>query len=727
MSGENKYTVRYGEDIGNVPELPENFLDRVFELDQAVYEEEYVGCPDNMIDRYNAFKESFVFLMDGDKLAGYICFFPVKDHMWKRITGPDESDIKWTVKTGENGEEIKLEQIPDDDILGKDIVSDIKEGDHLNFFVISTVIAPDYRTPDHTATDAMVSGWIDYLNSIRARRGIVIDSIAGVAVTEGGKSFARSSAFKIIRVCMDAEKESDRSLVYVSDGKRLDRFLEGQFYRKSFRDDIYLMLPFEADETVHEVGGFPKQFDHLSDEEAAEIPAGARYLMRKIKDSRDFECSNEVSREVTEHYLGEFMFLHTLDDYCDEDDPDEEPTIIGEEKAYIILLAHRRTGMYLILMLIPDSRFSTSQILDQCSKNYIKIRRTGPEWEERGGLTKGAFHYAHIDDYLEKEYGLISAGPGKCMTCMTSDIMPQPGEDYVTVGDKRTTREMMNILAGETYYSLFQNFKIYNRELMDMATTDLAAYDYYESYMSDRTIIFKLKKEVLPKMPPDSDFLEIYRALGKPIESGSAEYMLLTRIGLAATMLFIMEMVMFQNTSLAKMTKRVTRALLQAGNVPWEYISRIYEEYGKTIQFWKKDNFKYHGTGIEAKHIRDAFENDDLKSVYGEQQEYLQKVVDLNSAEIERRNSMFIGIVGVVLALFGAQDYVKGVICKFYESLPHNWIADAATEADRTFNVLGIGGFLLAFFLLNMTGRRNFYNRMKRLIKSEDMETKDDI
>jgi hypothetical protein len=380
--------------------------------------------------------------------------------------------------------------------------------------------------------------------------------------------------------------------------------------------------------------------------------------------------------------------------------------------------------MYIVLILIPNSRFSTSQAFDQVSKNYIKIR--DPEITDPFMLK-----YIHIDDYLEQKYGLISAGTGKCLTCMTKEPHPQPDEDYVKVGDKKTTREMLNILAGETYFSLFQNFKILNEKLKKQAVKDLAAYDYYKAYMSEQTIVFILKKSVLDDMPPDEDYVKEYLCTESEWEQNkkeiknSTEYKVLTHIGLATTMLFIMEMVMFQNTALAKMTNRVSKALVQAGNVPWEYIDRIYEDYGKTIQFWRTDNFKYYGTECEARHIRKAFENDDLKNIYNEQQEYLQKVVELNSAELERRNSMFIGIVGVVLAVFGAKDYiVEGVIQKFYESLPPYWIADAETEALRTFNVLGIGGFLLAFFLLHMTGRRNFYNKMRRLVRQDEVSDK---
>ncbi len=722
-------TVRYGEDIGS--KLPDDFLSTVFELDKVVYGDhpEYIGCLENLVDRYSAFRQSFVFLMDGTELAAYICFFPVKESMWKRIVDPGEDDIRWS-ESIVDGKAVRLEQIPDDDILGKDIVSEPSADEPMRLFVISAAVAPAYRKTDGDGlrvSDILMMEWIKYLNIIREQTGADIESIAAVVVSKGGSTFSRSAAFRIERICMDSVEEDDRSRVVLCDGKRLERFLKGEFYRKTFKDDIYIMLPFETDENDTRLENLPEAYGSMDQEEDEKLPHYARYMMRQLKNSRDFECSNAVSREVTEHYLGRFRFLHTLDDYCDEEDPEEAPTIIGEEDADLILLAHRRTGMYIVLILIPNSVYSTSQIFDQCSKDYIKIR--DPKWnEDEAGcrLSRGAYRYAHINDLLEERYGLISAGNGKCMTCMTKVPVPQPGESAVEVGDgRKTTREMMNILAGETYYSLFQDFRIYNRDLMDIATTDLAAYDYYSSYMSERTIVFILKDEVIKKMPPDSDYLDEYSTEEDPVEEGGEEYLVLTRIGLATTMLFIMEMVMFQNTSLAKMTDRVSKALAQAGNVPWEYINRIYEDYGKTIQFWKTDNFKYYGTECEARHIREAFENDDLKNIYNEQRQYLQDVVDLNGAELERRNSKFIGIIGIVFAVFQVKDYVIDLITNFYASLPDYWIADAEVEANRTFNVLGIGGFILAFFLLHMTSRRSFYNKMRRLIRSDEKRSED--
>ncbi|MBR6380541.1 MAG: hypothetical protein IKS07_02535 [Lachnospiraceae bacterium] len=776
-SGDYHFTIKYAEDLG------EDFLPEVFEMDKEVYgfHPAYVGELKNMLDRYRAFPKGFVYLMSGDDLAGYIGFFPVREAMWRRITAPEEEDLVLVPECDENGDPIPggelFEAIPDDDILGKDIVydpcpqdailtdengkgyvkrnarkdaqkpgSEEDDGKPLRLFIISVAVREKYRLKEsHTASTMLADAWIEYMNLLRECTGRQIEAIAAVTVSEGGRTFMRSRQFHIERECGD----EDRSLVYVCNGDCLERLLAGQYYRKTFRDDVFMMLPFEAEEGDERLEQIPAAFDRLSAEEKKKLAPFSRYLMEKLKESRDFECKNEVSREVTEHYLGEFLFLHTLDDYCDENEENygESPTIIGEEKIAITLLMHRRTHMYLILLLFPESRYSTSQILDQCSKNYLKIR--SPKWEttleesedpekpgtwritgwddpkadpemiERLGkikLSHGVYHYAHIDDYLEAAYGLVSAGTGKALTCMTGEPKPQPGEDYVEYEGKRTTREMMNILSGETYFSLFQNFRILNDDLKRLATTNRSMYDYYISYMSERTIAFVLTEKVLGDQTPDSDFCEEYG-----IEEGTPEYMTLTKIGLSATMLFIMELVMFQNTALAKMTTRVSRALTQAGNVPWEYIDHLYQEYGKTIRFWKKDNFKYYGTACEAREIREAFNNDDIKAIYNEQQEYLQKIVDLNAAEIERKNSAVINIVGILLAMFQVRDYVVvELISRFYGLFPQGWIADPQAEAGRTFNVLVFGGFLVAFLVVNLLHRRNFYYQMRSLISDAD-------
>ena len=80
-----------GEDFGkeNYPGGVRAFLDdKIMGMDRAVYPPEYAGCIENMDARYRKNPRSFVCVMDGEKLAGYVNFFPVSKEMWQRITDP---------------------------------------------------------------------------------------------------------------------------------------------------------------------------------------------------------------------------------------------------------------------------------------------------------------------------------------------------------------------------------------------------------------------------------------------------------------------------------------------------------------------------------------------------------------------------------------------------------------------------------------------------------------
>ena len=64
-----EYKILTGESIN------EDFLEKIMEVDRECYAKEYVGELANMQVRYRKNKQSFVCVMDGDRVAGYINFF----------------------------------------------------------------------------------------------------------------------------------------------------------------------------------------------------------------------------------------------------------------------------------------------------------------------------------------------------------------------------------------------------------------------------------------------------------------------------------------------------------------------------------------------------------------------------------------------------------------------------------------------------------------------------
>ena len=109
--------------------------------------------------------------------------------------------------------------------------------------------------------------------------------------------------------------------------------------------------------------------------------------------------------ELERVFVGTFYMMHTLDEtYGGEDDAlvgkKKRPFIVGEEKVYLSLLVHHPTHMYILMLLVPDSRYSSSQLEDQLCQGCLEIREEG--WKDEIFATV-AHEFTH---HLEETAGL---------------------------------------------------------------------------------------------------------------------------------------------------------------------------------------------------------------------------------------------------------------------------------------------------------------------------------
>lgn len=618
-----------------------SFLEKVMELDRLVYSPKYAGELANMVARYEKNPDTFFCIMDkdADRLAGYINFFPCMPSLYQDIV----SDCP---------------TIRDDDITPEEIALYQTEENHL--FVISIVIHPDYRkTKD--AIVALTDGWIAYLNAIQDR-GYPITDITATAVSSDGKKCLRNLLFHQLRTLTDG------NVVYSCEDKFLEKLLKHELYFKSYRDDIYLLLPFadnKKNQRMNDIFGwedkhshsgmfmrgkplYPGQVKAAAPTEVPDIPAA---LIEGLNDCLTYECDNTVVEELETRYLGAFSFLHSTDDYL----PEGEEVVIGEETAYAILTAHAPTHMYVLTLLLPDCAYSTTQVEDQLSYGYLKIRDP-----------KDPSHFIDLYEYLRQTYGLLKCGDGKCLLCM-SEKPAQP-------------MEFQNILSGEVYNSMHIDYHIKSPQIEEQCEKNYAQYDYYEVYLSDMVIAFILKEF------SDNVF---------------------DRIAITATYAFIAELVMFQNISLAKTNIKISNALAGSGDLSHEDVLDFYQEFGMTIRFWEKRNFKYRGTQAEAACITTAFENKELREAYYEHQEFLEHIVDLKSARMEARNGMILNIVATVLALIQIQSFAVDLLSSLYQ-----YLGIAPSYAAHTFNT-GIFGGTFTVILIYLILRRRSRHKKK--------------
>ena len=671
------FKVLIGDDMNR------NDLDKIFDLDKKVYGpigekagEDFVGTIDNMVDRFTHNKRTFVCLLDEqDNLVGYINFLPLTDNVWNDI-------VNGSKKSSEDKEIIWDDNLSHNEVLEEYIKNTEENGEtvkHNNLFIISVVIDEKYRGRD-TVTQ-LTNAFVDYLNGLE-KEGYGINAISGIAITSDGEKFMRDRMFGIKRFIVphpfrntpnriEEEKNDSIEIVYLTEGVYLEYLLKhpDKLYRKTTNDDVYLFLPYEDSPDNHKMDALlTKQI---------EAPEEIKPLLDNLDYCINYEYKSKIADELKRVSIGSFRFLHSSDDYSEDEEDEELPFIKGEEIVHVSLLAHHATNMYVVMLCIPNCRYSPSQVEDQLFQGFIKIRpQPDEQWSDMD--FNGVPNYIDLNEYLSEHYGLYQCGDGKALLCSSGipeDTIAVNNPDQLpTINGKKISQEFLNILTCETYQSMIQDFFVRNKTLIDMAAKNRCVYDYYETYMSERMVAFIL-----------NDFSEN----------------LADRMELAATYIFIVELVLFQNTALNKLNKNVSTALAYEGNVSYEYIDDLYRDYAKTIKFWNSNNFKYYGTQLEAEQIKDAFDNEDLREQYNEQQEFLEHMVEVKNARTQERNGMKINILGTIISVIGTQEFAIRILRRVYEYIINdNTIA--IEEATNTFDVTIIGGVTLFIIILSL-------------------------
>lgn len=616
-------------------ELDFEYLQKIMEIDEEVYSDLGMeGALEQMEKRYRKNKETFVVLENAEsgETAGYINFFPVNEETFQDIMCGSE-------------------QIRDDDIEPEEM-ADYAPGCHI--YIISVAIREKYRGKENGASKALSDAWIAYLNELADKYGLVERKkqddgslgkvkevrmdISGTTVSDGGQRFLRNHLFVQTRTIENNEK------VCICENKSLVKLLNNELNFKTHRNDIYLFLPFTTEDKDAAVNSLFNSSTQCANENMQakdqewEIP---RFLMEKLKYCIDYECEDSVAEEIETIYLGTFDFLHTNDMY--------EGDVVGEEKIHCLLTAHRKTCLYVLTIIFTDSKFYTTQIEDQFSYNYLRIKN--PD---------GSGDYIAIEKYLENRYGLISCGKGKILVCMSNK--PENPEEF------------RHIMAAEVFNGLEQEYTLScdGEIAKKWCETDCTHYNSYSIFLSNLVIAF---------IPDNFD--------------SNAK----NRIEQMATYAFIAILTMFQNTSIARINKKIAKALSYEGRIANKDVLEVYKEFGKTARFWEIHTYRYAGAQLEAECIIKAFGNAELMEECKRQQEFLEKIVNLQASESAKRSGFFLNIMAVIIAA----DQLKGFVVSIIENFC-NWINEERgfpelrqTNPDKAYHLIIIGGFVFFF------------------------------
>lgn len=635
----------YGEDVDAA------FLKKLDRVDEACYEPRYWGELQNTVDRFAKNPQQFVFVIDqdADELAGYLNFFPCEHDLYLDNL-------------------YRCNEIRDDDILPDEVAPWRHDENHV--FIISICVHPDYQGGE--AIRLMTQGFISYLNHLQDDLGYPITDIMGTTVSPHGIKALRNLMFRQLRTLPDGD------VVCICEGKRLEALLAGNLYFKTYQDDLYLLIPLAEHEDNLRLG-------ILFSPEGESDDVVCNAMVEGLREFIGYECSNEVATQIEFAKMGGLELLYTTDDYegpafdplatdaaqtadgyrwtsAAEYAPDQQglpqEVVMGDARCHMVLAAHRQTHMFVLAILLPAFPFSTTQMEDQLSYGYLKIRDP-----------KDRSRYVPLMEYLLKRYGLHACGQAKCV-------------DYLSALPS-DPRELQDILAAEAYNNVDHEYGLSSAQIEAMCQDNRAQFDDYEVYLSSRAIAYVTHRW--------SDALE-------------------DRIDDFSDYLFVVVMTLFQNTALAKVNLKVTRILEKSGSVSPALKLSIDREYGRTVRFWEMQNFKYLATQLESSCIKEAFLNQELKDVYQEHQDYLEHLVTTQTAISEGRNALIINVLATMLAVVQIQPFLVDLMKSLYVAL-----GIEAVYAETTINFGMFGG--LAFFILVLwiVNRRNSHVQRRQL------------
>jgi GNAT superfamily N-acetyltransferase len=151
--------------------LDTKFIKEILHLDSLVYPERYQGTFDEVYGRYMANRDIFVVLYSDEKLIGYLCLFPIKDELYKRI--------------------LKEDRVFDSDIPGE-MLEPYLPNRCYKLYLISTVIHPDYQKQG--LSKLLIQGYNQFIDD-KIKNNITFSSALSTSVTDDGRRMLERLGF----------------------------------------------------------------------------------------------------------------------------------------------------------------------------------------------------------------------------------------------------------------------------------------------------------------------------------------------------------------------------------------------------------------------------------------------------------------------------------------------------------------------------------------------------
>ena len=331
----------------------------------------------------------------------------------------------------------------------------------------------------------------------------------------------------------------------------------------------------------------------------------SKEFLKCMNDTAIYECDNSVSKDMNRFFLGKNYIACLSDEY--------DGTVITKEEIYMFLTRHSSTGIYVLTIMNLGNNFSPTQIEDQVTTDNIFI------YDDNTLI--------NINNYMKNKFNLKRCGEAKSLLSISN----KP-RDYL---------EFECMMASESYTSNKINYKLNSKEFKKMCENNFAQYDFYEIYASRDAVVYVLH---------------------------TFDDNLITNIQDEVPILFIMELIMFQDASVLRTNNKIVEQLSKSGSVSISFIESLYKEFGKTIRFWNKGVFKYETVQNLSSKINEAFGTKNTLDEYYKNQDFLEHIVNLRDVQNSNKESKILNIIAIVLTIVQVVPLIIEFIDWFFET-----------------------------------------------------------
>lgn len=331
----------------------------------------------------------------------------------------------------------------------------------------------------------------------------------------------------------------------------------------------------------------------------------SKEFLKCMNDTAIYECDNSVSKDMNRFFLGKNYIACLSDEY--------DGTVITKEEIYMFLTRHSSTGIYVLTIMNLGNNFSPTQIEDQVTTDNIFI------YDDNTLI--------NINNYMKNKFNLKRCGEVKSLLSISN----KP-RDYL---------EFECMMASESYTSNKINYKLNSKEFKKMCENNFAQYDFYEIYASRDAVVYVLH---------------------------TFDDNLITNIQDEVPILFIMELIMFQDASVLRTNNKIVEQLSKSGSVSISFIESLYKEFGKTIRFWNKGVFKYETVQNLSSKINEAFGTKNTLDEYYKNQDFLEHIVNLRDVQNSNKESKILNIIAIVLTIVQVVPLIMEFIDWFFET-----------------------------------------------------------